>query len=588
MNNHSEDYLDKLLNSVNGEELEPQNDEMEEDFLSTLLEEAKNSETVSLEEAKIMTEPMVTRRVSKSEADFLMEFEKELEEDNLAGFDDFVRNFDNEDLIAGEGMNPFDAFSMGNMLDEMDIPVGDSMVEEPAMEEAVYEEPAHEESIYEETVPETPMMEALAMEDLFFDEPNEEPVASEDTDSFSLGGVDLGALLNETSEDDVSEDTPSEEPASVDDMFANLFGDDVIADGDNESQGMSLDGGSEGIDLSNLGEADLMSLLAGDGDLSDIGDMLSQGEDSEVPMDGVDAFAMFAEGEMSAQSSDEADKPAKKEKKGGFFGKISAILSGLMGDDEDEEEAVSLKTNGAPSADQLSGENADILASFDASEEKPSKKEKKKKKEKKEKKPKEKKEKKPKEKKEKKPKEKKEKKPKQVDNTPPLPRGPVLMIWVMAISLVALVMMGVNISGYSASVSNAKSYYNNGDYSEAYGELLGLEIKEADMMLYNQVATLAAVDSEIKNYEIFSSYERHVDALDSLICAAGRCEVNADNAEVYECVGQMQILKAKVTNLLHNNYGITYEEAIEMYNIKDRDDYTIALYEKLKELGLSE
>ena len=29
-----------------------------------------------------------------------------------------------------------------------------------------------------------------------------------------------------------------------------------------------------------------------------------------------------------------------------------------------------------------------------------------------------------------------------------------------------------------------------------------------------------------------------------------------------------------------------YDEAIEMYTIRDRDDYTIALYKKLTELGI--
>ena len=33
---------------------------------------------------------------------------------------------------------------------------------------------------------------------------------------------------------------------------------------------------------------------------------------------------------------------------------------------------------------------------------------------------------------------------------------------------------------------------------------------------------------------------------------------------------------------------MTYEEAVEMYDCKDRDDYTIALKQKLKSLGFEE
>ena len=48
----------------------------------------------------------------------------------------------------------------------------------------------------------------------------------------------------------------------------------------------------------------------------------------------------------------------------------------------------------------------------------------------------------------------------------------------------------------------------------------------------------------------------------------------------------MQILKAEVTNKLFANYGMTYEEAIEIYDIGDRDDYTLVLVQKLRSLGL--
>ena len=78
----AEDYLDKLLNSVNGdEEVSPFDIEDET---------ALDMETIETEEV----EPVrVSRRVSKSEEDFLREFEAELEADD---FDDFLKNFDDD------------------------------------------------------------------------------------------------------------------------------------------------------------------------------------------------------------------------------------------------------------------------------------------------------------------------------------------------------------------------------------------------------------------------------------------------------------------------------------------------------------
>jgi len=580
----AEDYLDKLLNSVNDEKARKEkfketakmlDDAMsfweskgtyldfeelpsrqqavreerkseQENILDALLSNAQNTE-FGMNKRKPDANPMYSRRVSKSEADFLKEFEAEL----AGGDDDFA------DLFA--------SFESGDGL-ETEIKPEDRL-------EAEDIHAAHE--AFEE----------------------------KESDSFTLGDVDLAALVNEAA--DVMAGTPEEvipeQPVSPDevpmdvismdeipvDVFEDLFGGE---DGLDLAEAVPVQTESEGIDLGNLGEDDLMNLLAGTDDLADIGNMLSQSEATEIPLEELDAFAAFAENEMSVQqiSAEPAaeeiteEKKGKKDKKGGLIGKLKHILANLMKDDEEDE--VSLKSAGAPTAEVLSGENADILAELDALEEKPSKKDKKKK-EKKEKKPK--KEKAPKKPKAPKaPKPKKEKKPKVVDNTPPLPKGPVFMIWIMAASLVALVILGVNLMKYNTPISEAKNLQNQGHYAEAFAKLSGLEIKERDMELYNRLAVLSTVDSELKSYSAFTKAEKADWAFDSLICAAGRCYINEENADVYGCLGQLETLKRTVSNELEQKYGMTYEEAIEMYTIRDRDDYTIALYKKLTELGI--
>ena len=579
----AEDYLDKLLNSVNDEKVKKEKfketakmleDAMQfweeggdmdfedaeykayeetvekksgqEDFLDSLLSGAKNTE-FGMNKRKPDTNPMYSRRVSRSEADFLREFEAELagEEDDLS------------DLFA---------------------------------------------EITKDVVPE----DKLEKEDI--------QVAEQEEDSFTFGEVDLAALVNEASdvmtgapaaEDDIPLDDssildmlmsgePVEIPnaddipvdvVSMDEMSSDVFA-DLFGDGDSVDvvETAPVGSTSDPIDLGNLGEDDLMSLLAGTDDLADIGSMLS-GEPTEISMEELDAFSVFAEGEMSAQavSADPAVEDEvlgnKKTAKGGIVGKLKSILGSLMKGDEEDE--VVLKKAKAPTAESLSDENADILAELEG-EGKASKKKEKKKKEKKPKK--EKAPKKPKA--PKAPKPKKEKKPKEVDNTPPLPKGPVMMIWLMAASLVALVLLGVNILKYNTPIANAKSLQNQGHYAEAFAELNGLEIKEKDMEFYNQLAVLSTVDSELNAYEKFKKAEKVDWAFDSLICAAGRCYINEANADVYGCLGQLETLKITVSNELQQNYNMTYDEAIEMYTIRDRDDYTIALYKKLTQLGI--
>ncbi len=108
------------------------------------------------------------------------------------------------------------------------------------------------------------------------------------------------------------------------------------------------------------------------------------------------------------------------------------------------------------------------------------KKEKKMKKEKKvkEKKPKEKKPKKVKKPKKEKPKKEKPKKPKAVDLSPPLPKVPVVLIFIMAISAGAFVLISANLMVYSSSLTAAKQAYQSQDYVEAYRQMAGIEPKK--------------------------------------------------------------------------------------------------------------
>ena len=336
----AEDYLDKLLNSVNDEKIKKEkfketakmledamhfweevgeDDEYEEasyaqasvkeekkseqeDFLDSLLNGAKNTE-FGMNKRKVNPNPMYSRRVSKSEADFLKEFEAELAD----GDDDFA------DLLAG--------FDADNGL-EVEIKPEDR----------------------------------LATEDIH---------AAHADDSFTLGDVDLAALVDEAADvitstdaektpkqeevplDDLSmldmfmDDAPVEIPKQEDipmdvvamdeipsDVFEDLFGGE---DGLNLAEATPVESSSEGIDLGNLGEEDLMNLLAGADDLSDIGNMLSQSEASEIPLEELDAFAAFAENEMavqqvSAEPAEEETKTAKKDD--GFV--ILLFLPGIM------------------------------------------------------------------------------------------------------------------------------------------------------------------------------------------------------------------------------------------------------------------
>ena len=77
-----------------------------------------------------------------------------------------------------------------------------------------------------------------------------------------------------------------------------------------------------------------------------------------------------------------------------------------------------------------------------------------------------------------------------------------------------------------------------------------------------------------------------IDALDALVCAYGRYDLNQKNAKEYGCEDQLEKIGGKIIKALLKDYDMTGDEALDIYQTRKRDDYTVKLHQKLKELGL--
>ena len=183
-------------------------------------------------------------------------------------------------------------------------------------------------------------------------------------------------------------------------------------------------------------------------------------------------------------------------------------------------------------------------------------------------------------------KEKKPKPPKQPDNTPPLPKKPVFLIFVMVASLLALILIGADLLGYSNQMNNAKAQYAKKNYSEAFAEISGIEIKEEDMEIYNKYHVMAMVSTELEAYESLMSKGFYDMALDCLVRTIGRAEKYSVDAELYGCSNEMHELEQKAETILNETFGLSREDALEFYAYRSKKEYSIALAKVIKELDL--
>lgn len=464
----------------------------------------------------------------------------------------------------------------------------------------------------------------MGMDDEFLDSFEKEILSGGGDDEFirelekDLGEVTESGLAADDKDDDLLESLDGIVNSAKEEMQVDSELDDMEVDTLGDFRDMSMDTAqTEKSSSDEFGfaddDADLMDLLSSEGDFSDIGDMLKADEDnttladvndtSDMDLDASETSAAEEEGMTEGRKRKKKEKKAKDgEEKKGFFQKVSSFL---FGDDEEEEKTPKpvKAATAAPSIEDLSDENLQILQELEGSpdaaaepetpaadEEDEKEKKKREKAEKKAQAKKEKEEKKAQAKKEKEAKKaqkvKKPKPPKEPDNTPPLPKKPVVLIFVMAASFLALVLVGTNLFGYSHSMNEAKLAYDLGDYKLAYTQVSGLEIKEDDMDTYQKYCIMANAGGEYNAYQTFMAQGIYDMALDSLIRAIGRCDKYSEDAANYGCANELMNVRNQAVGALAG-FGLTEERAMELYAVDEREEYSAELYAVLAAAGLS-
>lgn len=557
----SEDYLDDLLNSVSDANRRNNKKDIENLIQSMNEEAAKPREREK--------KPVEKKHEDYSGTGFLREFEKELA---TGAADDFLQEFEME--LDEEASNQADIDVKEDQTSDMEAASATKQPEAANQSEVVSQ-------------PETLKQPEATNQPLDTSEPISPETTDAATDESAASDMmeDVNDIMDavrkkvgdseeeehpdtsKTPEDDTSEE---EEPLG----FFDTLDEDSAAEipeapkTESEEEEPLL---SEDDDAINL-----MDMLSGDSDLSDIGDLLkadengeelehSEDEDSEVQ----DEFERLG----SIEELKDLKEAKEKRKKQGFFSKIMSVL---FGPDEEEDDT---KIAEDDSLGSISSENREILKEMDADEETG-------KKGKKEKKKKEKKEKKEKAKKEKAPKVKKEKPPKEIDRTPPLPKKPVILIFIMALSILILIWLGSSNLQYGQDMQQAKDDFASGSYVTAFQTVAGSSIKGKDENFYKKAQVLASIQSEYQSYESLSGINENEMALDALIRGYGRCVDGTDMAQEYEITDEMEGLKAQILQQLSDHFGVSEEKAAELHAMTKRTDYTKAIQEILAAAGL--
>ena len=535
-------------------------------------------------------------------------------DDGFGGLEDFVELDDLQNLEGlGDLSGLGDISDLGGLSDLQDIasePAGlDDLdvnidIPLPVMEETVQEEQPREAETLAEAATELPVQEEEEVTDIpaadipadetVLPEPGEpaeleEPDTGEEIpniipgldDSAMLDSVDGGDITEEPGEPDgLDMDIPGIEEEPLPEETGILEEEPLGIDADSEEEeealldDIALDAGEEEMPLeeeeeivpgfdtvpeeeiqaeepasADDGGGEIDSMLDGLLDSLDINGSLDEeetppGSTSEETGDGLDgmldslgmqgaAVAGAVSGETAADAQQE--EAEEEEKKPGFFKRVFG----------------NVVTDEIAEAERKAKEEEEEQAVLKAEEEAKAKEEKEAKKA------------------EKQAKKEEEKEAEEQEVVGKLNKAGVIIVVAGSALLLAGVILGTNIFGYSASKSEAERYFTLQKYSEAYNEARGTTMQDKDPELYDKILTVMKVQQALDSYSSYAVMKYYPDALDSLLRGLQKYDENIDMALDLEIEGDMKVCKNRILSILKDEFSLSEQEA---YNILSLDD----------------
>lgn len=181
---------------------------------------------------------------------------------------------------------------------------------------------------------------------------------------------------------------------------------------------------------------------------------------------------------------------------------------------------------------------------------------------------------------------KKEKKPKE-----PPKSGDILKIKPLSLVMLVLFVAGVVVLisvlnsalYYNTNSSQAKTYYNNGEYDKAYSKLNGMKLNSNDKTLYEQASTIMYVKRQYDSYENYMSLNMKTEALDALIKGIDRYNTFRSTAQELGIDDKFKAEYQNIIDALQNTFKISEAQGISLADMSN-SDFT-NYYLKIKEYG---
>lgn len=148
------------------------------------------------------------------------------------------------------------------------------------------------------------------------------------------------------------------------------------------------------------------------------------------------------------------------------------------------------------------------------------------------------------------------------------------IIFVFAAVITVFVIVGTNTFTYTNVVKSASNYLNQKQYTKAYQQIAGVNIKEKDEILYDKIVTIMYVNKQYNSYENYFNMEMYPESLDSLIKGLERYQKYKSQASELEIMDDMNYVKANILEALNDSFQLKENDVQYLMDMESQEKYS--------------
>ena len=148
------------------------------------------------------------------------------------------------------------------------------------------------------------------------------------------------------------------------------------------------------------------------------------------------------------------------------------------------------------------------------------------------------------------------------------------VVFVLAAVLVIFVIIGTNTFTYAQTVKSANNYLDRKQYTKAYQQIAGVEIKKKDEILYDKIVTIMYVNKQYNSYQNYFNMEMYPESLDALIKGLERYQKYKKQASELEVMDDMNYVKSNILEALKDSFQLNENDVQYLLGMKSQEEYS--------------